>query len=91
MKISLTSKFTLKTLNTEMMRRLRCIRRREETMGSVKSKRKANMCFRMVQYTTDSGRETKDMAMEFKSGLMGPSMKDIGKIIRLMEKEYSIT
>ena len=45
----------------------------------------------MVPYTTDSGRETKDMAMEFKSGLMGPSMKDIGKTIRLMEKEYSIT
>jgi hypothetical protein len=54
-------------------------------------KKKKSSLFLIMLFTKDNGKEKKDMAMEFKSGLTEPNTKDTGKMTRLMEKVNFIT
>lgn len=52
---------------------------------------KMNLFLRVVQFIKVNGKVGIDMAMEYKYGLMGRSMKGTGKIIKHTEKESSGT
>ena len=56
------------------------------TFSCLKQKKKENMFFKMVLFIKGSGKGIKDTDMEFRYGLMVLSMKDSGKIIKLMVK-----
>lgn len=51
-------------------------------------KKDQNLDLKMVLYTKVNGKEMSDMVMVYKSGPMEQNMKDIGRIIRHMVKEY---
>jgi hypothetical protein len=52
----------------------------------IRLKKRKNTNFQMGQYIQDNGEVQKGMVMEYKYGLMEPSMREIGKTIKHTEK-----